>query len=389
MRLNPVARNTRSLVSAVIGMALLGLAGCSSTGEEAVKPNPLPDFNQEVKLTTVWSKGVGSGQEDSWLHLMPVVDGDRIYAAGVSGKVSALDKATGREAWSVNLETRITGGVGAGEGLVLVGTRDGHVIALNETDGTEAWRAPVTSEVLSAPQIQNGVVVAQAIDAKLIALDAKDGKRLWLQEVIQPVLTLRGTSTPTLSGGVVYAGFANGEARAYRLDTGIPLWDAKVAVPRGSSELERMVDVDSAPLMSGDRLYLVSFQGNVVSLDRDGGRILWTREASSYESMTEGFGNIYLSDAGSTVSAVDQRTGAIVWSQKDFANRSLSGPSAVGSYVVAGDFEGYLHVISQVDGRIVGRTKVDSSGIRSRPLVVDGVIYVYTNGGDLAALKID
>ena len=386
--LNPVFRNTRSLVSAVIGVALLGLTGCSSTGEEAVKPNPLPDYKQEVKLKTVWNKGVGNGQEDSWLHLMPVVDGDRIYAAGTAGEVSALDKATGKQVWSVDLDTRITGGVGAGEGLILVGTRDGRVIALSEVDGAELWTAPVTSEVLSVPQIQNGVVVTQAIDAKLIGLDAKDGKRLWQQEVLQPVLTLRGTSSPRIANGVVYAGFANGEARAYRLDTGIQLWDAKVAVPRGSSELERMVDVDSAPLVSGDRLYMVSYQGNVVSLDRDGGRVLWARESSSYESITEGFGNIYLSDSGSTVSAVDQRTGAIVWSQKDFANRGLSGPSAVGSYVVAGDFEGYLHVISQVDGRIVGRTKVDSSGIRSRPLVVDDVIYVYTNGGDLAALKI-
>ncbi|WP_281646243.1 outer membrane protein assembly factor BamB [Parendozoicomonas sp. Alg238-R29] len=386
--LNPVARNKKTFVSAVIGMALLGLAGCSSDGEEAIEPNPLPDFNQEVKVHKVWDKGVGSGQKDSWLHLTPVVSGDRIFAASASGRVTALSSATGKEKWEVDLETRITGGVGAGEGLVLVGTRDGQVIALSERDGKQLWKAPVTSEVLAAPQVERGVVIVQAIDAKLIGLDAKDGEKLWQQEVLQPVLTLRGTSTPRISDGVVYAGFSNGEARAYRLDTGIQLWDAKVSVPRGSSELERMVDVDAEPLISSDRLYMVSYQGNVVGLDRDSGRVLWARESSSYESMTEGFGNLYLSDAGSVVSAVDQRTGSIVWSQKDFAHRSLSGPAAFGSYVVAGDFEGYLHVISQVDGRIVGRTKVDSSGIRSRPVVVDDMIYVYTNGGDLTALTI-
>ena len=385
---SPAARNKRFILSAVLGLALVGLAGCSSDGEEAVKPNPLPDYEAEVKVSEVWSHGVGDGQGESWLRLAPVVDKDQIYVAGASGRVAAFDRNSGKEIWRTDLERRIGGGTGFGEDLVLLGTRDGHVVALNAADGNQLWEAPVTSEVLAAPQAAHGVVVVQTIDSKIAGLDAKTGERIWLQEILQPVLTLRGSSTPQVADGVVYAGFASGEARAYNIRNGSMLWDSRVAVPKGTSELERMVDIDSTPLVADGAVYLVSYQGNVVALDPSNGRVQWIREASSYQGLTEGFGNVYMSDVDSALSAVDQRTGSVVWTQKKLEHRSLSGPAAINNYVVAGDFEGYLHVVSQVDGRIVGRGKVDSSGVRSSPLVVGDTIYVYTNKGNLAALKL-
>ena len=75
--------------------------------------------------------------------------------------------------------------------------------------------------------------MVQTIDSKVAGIDAKTGERLWLQESLQPVLTLRGSSVPRIRNGVDYVGFPNGEARAYRLDSGSLLWDVKVAIPRG------------------------------------------------------------------------------------------------------------------------------------------------------------
>ncbi len=384
---SPVTRNKRTIFSAVLGMALAGLVGCSST-EEAVKPNPLPSFKEEVKVSEVWSRGVGDGQGQSWLRLAPAVDSDRIYVAGSSGRVSALDRKTGKEIWSVDLERRIGGGTGVGEGKVVLGTLDGHVVALNADNGQQLWEAPVSSEVLSSPQVSQGTVIVQTIDSKIAGLNVETGERVWLQEILQPVLTLRGTSTPAIKGDLVFAAFASGETRAYDVKTGSMIWDARVAVPRGTSELERMVDIDTTPLVTTDAMYLASYQGNVVAIEPSTGRVIWGREASSYQGISDGFGNIYLSGTDSVLSAVDQRTGATVWSQKKLENRSLSGTATINSYVVAGDFEGYLHVLSQVDGRIVGRTRVDSSGVRGSPLVVGDTVYVYTNKGNLAALKL-
>ncbi len=385
---NPVARSMKYLWTAALGITFLGLAGCSSDGEDAIEPNPLPEFKEEVTLKEAWSHGVGDGQGEVWLHLTPAVDGGQIFVTGVSGRVTSLDRISGKKSWSVDLKRRISGGTGVGGGIIALGTRDGHVIALDETSGKVIWETAVSSEALAAPQIDQGVVVVQTADAKLTGLDVASGNRIWLQEVIQPVLTLRGTATPTIRNGVVYAGFANGEARAFRLNNGSLMWSHKIAVPRGSSELERMVDIDASPLFSSDLLYMIGYQGNVVALDPAGGRPLWSREASSFESMSEGFGNLYLSDATSVVSAVDQRTGAIVWSQKELLHRNLSGPATLSSYVFVGDFEGYIHGVSQVDGRIVSRSRLNSSGIRVSPIVVGNMMYVYANDGELAAYTI-
>ncbi len=371
-----------------LGVVLLSLAGCSSDGGEKIEPNPLPEFTAEVTIKKLWTRGVGDGQGENWLHLMPAIDGEAIYTVGSEGTVTAINRVSGKEVWETKLKRRIGGGVGAGEGLVLLATRDGYVLALNAENGELLWEMPVSSESLSPPQISRGVVVVQTIDGKLTGLDATTGERLWLQESLLPVLTLRGSSTPLLANGVAYAGFSNGEAKAFRLDTGAQLWNARVAIPRGASELERMVDIEAAPLLSGDILYMVSYQGNVAALDARSGYVQWARSASSYANISEGFGHIYLVDTDSTVSGLDQRTGTSVWSQKELQYRNLSATTVMDNELLMGDFEGYLHVLSQVDGRIVGRTKVNSSGIRVRPLVADDTAYVYTNNGKLVALQI-
>ena len=374
--------------TAAIGLLLLGLAGCSSDGEEVIEPKPLPKITEEVKLKKVWSRGVGDGQGENWLHLMPAAVGDAIYTVDINGLVTATNNETGKAIWKTDLDRKITGGVGAGEGLVLVASRDGHVIALDAETGEKTWEVPVSSEVLSAPQIGYGVVVVQTIDAKLTGLSAINGERLWLQEAMLPVLTLRGTATPLVVDGAVFAGFSNGEAKAFRVDNGSQIWNSRIAIPRGTSELERMVDIEAAPLLASGILYMVSYQGNIVALDPASGRIQWQREASSYENLSEGFGHLYLVDSESTVIGIDERTGSAVWSQQDLQNRRLSATATIDSQVLTGDFEGYLHVLSQIDGRIIGRTKVDSSGIRVKPLVFEDMIYVYSNDGDLVALKL-
>ena len=76
------------------------------------------------------------------------------------------------------------------------------------------------------------------------------------------------------------------------------------------------------------------------------------------------------------------------WSQGALGYRQLSRPTPVGSYVTVGDFEGYLHVLSQVDGDFVGRVRVDSDGVRADMLSEDGILYVFANDGELVAYEI-
>lgn len=280
--------------AALLALAL-AVVGCSSNSKKELPPAELTDFKEEVVLSKQWSRSVGDGQGDLYNLLEPAVDGSTIYAASAEGRVMAIQRETGDVLWKKDLERPVSGGVGVGYGLVLVGTLRGDVIALDEATGKKKWTKRVNSEVLSAPATNGDVVVVQTQDDKLIGLDAASGDQRWIYESTVPVLTLRGTGAPLIAGNMALAGLASGKVVAVDVQRGLPIWEQRVAIPQGRSELDRVVDIDGGLLLSGDTLYVVSYQGRAAALDVNSGRLLWQREASSYVGVAEGFGNIYVS----------------------------------------------------------------------------------------------
>ncbi len=373
--------------AALLALAVLA-AGCSSNSKKELPPAELPDFTEEVELKKEWSRSVGDGQGDSFNMLVPAVDGDHIFASDVNGEVLALNRFSGDKLWEQDLELPVSGAVGAGYGLVLLGTLKGEVIALDAANGEEKWRARVTSEVLAPPATNGDVVVVQTQDDRLIALDAATGKQRWIYENTPAVLTLRGTGAPIVTSRLAFAGLSSGKVIALDTQRGLPVWEQRVAVPQGRSELDRVVDIDGGLVLADNTLYVVSYQGRVAGLDLESGRILWQREASSNVGLAQGLGNVYVSLANGSIESVDERSASALWSNEALARRQLSAPEVFSSYVAFGDFEGYLHLVSQVDGRFVGRTRIDSDGLRARPLVVGDWLYAFGNSGDLVALTI-
>ncbi|CAE6897315.1 Outer membrane protein assembly factor BamB [Pseudomonas marincola] len=373
--------------AALLALAVL-VVGCSSNSKKELPPAELPDFTEEVQLQEQWSHSVGDGQGDTFNMLVPAVEGQRIFAADVSGEVVALDRTSGDEVWEADLDVPISGAVGAGYGLVLIGTLKGEVIALDSDTGEERWRSRVSSEVLAAPATNGQLVLVQTSDDTLTAFDAYTGSHMWTFNNTPAVLTLRGSSSPLLTDRLAIAALSSGKVIALDAQRGIPVWEQAVAIPQGRSELERVVDIDGGLLLSGGKLYVVSYQGRVAALDVDSGRVLWQREASSSVGVAEGLGSVYVSQANGTVEAIDERSTSALWSNDQLARRQLSAPEVFSSYVAFGDFEGYLHLVSQVDGRFVARERIDSDGLRARPLVVGDWLYAYGNGGKLVALTI-
>lgn len=373
--------------AAVLALAVMAV-GCSSNSKKELPPAELPDIQEEVRLDAQWSRSIGDGQGELYNLLTPAADGERLFAASADGEVVAMDRLTGKEFWEVELDLPISGGVGAGYGLVMVGTLKGEVIALDASNGEEKWRARVTSEVLSAPATNGDVVVVQTQDDRLIAFDASTGEQRWIYENSPAVLTLRGTSSPVMTNRLVMAGLSTGKVLALDASRGIPVWEQRVAVPQGRSELERVVDIDGNLLLSGGTLYVVTYQGKVAAIDVDSGRPLWNRDASSYSGLAQGFGSVYVSQSAGAVEGVDERSNSALWNNDALARRQLSAPEVFSSYVAVGDFEGYLHLLSQVDGHFVGREKIDGDGVRARPLVIGDWIYVYGNSGKLVGLTI-
>ncbi|OUM25348.1 outer membrane protein assembly factor BamB [Pseudomonas sp. 1239] len=373
--------------AAVLAVALLAV-GCSSNSKKELPPAELTKFTEEVVLKKQWSRSIGDGQGESFNMLVPAIENDRIYAADVTGVVMALDRMNGDVIWKKDLDLPVSGAVGVGYGLVMLGTLKGEVIAMDASTGEEKWRARVTSEVLAPPATNGDVVVVQTQDDRVIGLDASTGDRRWIYESTPAVLTLRGTGAPIVTNRLAVAGLSTGKVVALDTQNGVPVWEQRVAVPQGRSELDRVVDIDGGLLLSGGVLYVASYQGRVAGLDLESGRVLWQRDASSYAGVAQGFGNVYVSLASGTVEGIDERSSSALWSNDSLARRQLSAPEVFSSYVAVGDLEGYLHLLSQVDGRFVGRERIDSDGLRARPLVVGDMIYVFGNSGKLEALTI-
>lgn len=370
----------------------LALAGCETVSGwfedddyDATEPVELQDIDELVELDKRWSTSVGNGQGKGRYKINPVLDQGVIYVASADGEVLAVDVESGKERWEVDLELPLSGGVGVYGDALFLGGADGLVLRLSAEDGSEVWRTSVSGEVLSAPQSDGQVVVAQSYDGKLMGFDHATGERLWTYLSDVPVLTLRGTSTPLIVGNLAIAGFADGKVVAVALESGSVAWEARVAIPQGRSEIERIVDVDGSMALAGAELYAASYQGRLVAIETRLGRKLWQRNVSSVSGVSVGFGNVYVADADGTVTAFLRNGQGIRWQNIDLGYRELSRPTPVSSYVAVVDFEGYLHLLSQVDGNIVGRDRPDSDGARADMIARGNTLVVYGNSGDLVA----
>jgi outer membrane protein assembly factor BamB len=209
-----------------------------------------------------------------------------------------------------------------------------------------------------------------------------------MQQRTEPSLSLRGTSSPIIGAGMVLSGFASGKIVALEIGSGRLLWERTVAHPSGSSEIERLVDVDSTPLVVGRVLYAASFQGNIVAIDMRTGRTLWSRDVSTYTGMDADRQNIYLTDESGNVLAVDQRTGTSLWRQDKLRARLLNAPTLVAEYVAVGDLAGYVHWLLKDTGQFAARMRVTDGAIRSRGVAVGSTLFVQSQEGQLAAVQI-
>lgn len=366
----------------LLASALL-LSACSSD-KAGIEPAKLIDFKPAAKIEVRWQHALG----DSGINVLtPGVT--RVAVFGASEKyLYRFDRESGKQMWRIKPGFTISGGVGAGEGLVLIGGDQGELAAYDETDGKLRWQAKVSSEVLSAPMIADGIVVVRTGNGRIAGLNAEDGKRLWLYERITPALSVRNNAGVVIRNGMVYAGFAAGRVAAIGLTRGVVIWEATVSQPRGNTELERISDITSLPAVDDRQVCAIAFQGRLVCFDAIQGNTLWTREMSSDKGLALFGGYLYVTDADGSVFALDRGTGATLWKNDQQARRQMTAPYPVEDYLLLGDLEGYLHVLNTADGSLLARRKTDGSAILSAPVLMGDGALVQTSDGELLAISV-
>lgn len=348
-----------------------------------VKPAELEPISPSASLAVLWQSGVGSA---GGYVLTPAVVGSSVYAAAQDGTVARYDN--GSQVWRINAGQTISGGVGADGRMVAVATAKGEVLAFDNT-GKALWKARVTSEVLAAPQIAEGLVLVRSGDNRIFGLDAADGKRKWVYQRSTPALSLRSNVGVTVAGKVALAGFPGGKLVAIALNNGAAMWEATVALPKGATELERVSDVTSAPVVAGREVCAAAYQGRVACFELASGNHLWSRDMSSAAGIDVDARNIYVTDDKGAVHALDRANGATVWKQDKLFMRQVSRPIALSSHVAVGDYQGVVHLLRRENGAFAARHNTDSSGIAAEPQRVERGFLMQTRNGGLYALTVN
>lgn len=372
--------------SGLMGM----IAGCGLFGgdDDVLPPKKLIKFEATLPVKKIWSAKLGKGSEFLRVGLSPAGDGKRIYAASRNGVVSAFNPETGKRIWRVEVDVLLSAGPGTGENYVVVAGSDGDLICLAANDGREVWRININGESLARPLIRNDSVVVQTIDGKLQVFSVFDGKKLWSIEQSAPRLTLRGTSSPVIVGTTVVAGFDNGRLVGTSLSSGVTQWEAMLSPPSGRSDLDRLSDVDGSVVVVGQDIYAAGYQGKLAAVASESGRIIWARDISTHVGVAVDFANVYSIDESGEVIALLRRNGSEVWRQDALLRREPTSPVAFDNAVAIGDFEGYVHLFSNIDGRPVARIRVGKGLLSGAPVVIGGRLYVQSESGVLEAYAV-
>ncbi len=368
-------------------VALALAAGCSGKQKKVDPPAKLVDFAPRLVVERAWSASAGGGDDTLRLALAPAVAGDTVYAAGQKGEVMALAADNGRVQWRAQLKVPLGAGPGVGAGLVVVGSLEGEAIALDAATGAQRWRTHLGGEILSRAAVGEAAVLVRTVDGRLQALNPGDGRVVWSYEQPVPRLSLRGSAVPVISGDMALCAFDNGKVAALGVDGGDLLWSAAVAAPRGRTELERLVDIDSAVIVSGDDVYVAGFQGRVAMLARSSGQAWWSHELSSHRGLATDGELLFVTLSDSTVVALSRRDGSEAWRQDAMLRRRLTGAAVDGDAIVVADFEGRLHWLDRGSGELLARANAGGDRISNAPVAAGGLVLVQTDAGTVHAFR--
>jgi outer membrane protein assembly factor BamB len=373
----------------VVFAALLVVAGCSKD-KDVEPPAKLVVFPTKLPVKELWGDKVGGGKKQVKLRLGlgPAYDDGLVFAASDKGELAAVNLETGRQVWFKKFKKmQLSAGPGAGSGMVIVGSTKGWVIALEAASGKERWRVRINSELLSAPAISERIVVMRSVDGRLHGFDAGSGKELWSVEQQVPRLSLRGTAIPVIAKEIAVSGFDNGKVMAVSLTTGDTVWDTALATPHGRTELDRLVDVDSAVSVIGDNVFATGFQGRTAMIALDSGQIWWAHDMSSYRGLAADEENLYVTESDGSVVALRQRDGSEIWRNDKLKRRGLSTPAVTSTAIAVADYQGYLHWLDKQTGELVARERIAKFRVSNPPIAVKDTVVVLTDSGKLAAYR--
>lgn len=351
----------------------------ASSGPKMAELQPI---KATATVNALWRESVG---KSGLYTFTPAVVRSTVYTAANNGDVVRIDD--GKAVWKINVGQSLSGGVAATDRLVVVGSPKGDVLAFDSADGKLRWKAKATSEILSPAVIGEGLVIVRSGDNRLMAYDAEDGRRKWIYQRPVPALALRVHAAPVIDGKYVFIGFPGGKLIAVSLANGAAVWEGAVALPKGATELDRVADITSSPVIFGRLICAVAYQGRIACFEMGNGSQAWARDMSSAVGMTIDGRYVYVTDDKGAVHALDLASGASLWKQDKLFMRNVTAPVVRRGLVVVADTEGVVHFLNRDDGSFVARLTTDGSPVTAPPQGLGSSVLIQTNKGGVFAIE--
>ena len=368
--------------AAAVGLGALGvvlLAACSSTSTRPT-PTPLTSIAKPQPLTMVWSLGLGPVD----FPLEVKTQGNQAALADGKGEVVVLDVRSGQAVWRASLKTPLSAGVGFDGSRAAVVTRNNDLVALE--GGKEIWRSRLTAPSHTAPFVAGGRVFVLGADRAVSAFDGASGRRLWTQTRPGEPLVLRQNGVLMAVGDTLLAGFS-GRLSGLNPLNGSIRWEAPVANPRGTNDVERLVDLVGPAARLGDEVCVRAFQSAVGCVNAARGTLLWTKPSAGSVGLSMDATQIFGSDEDGTLGAWRRNDGERVWSTQALRFRGLSAPLALDAGVLVGDAQGIVHLLAKSSGEPLARISLDGSAVVNAPVWLANTALVVTAKGLVAGLR--
>ena len=357
------------------------LAGCSIfSSSTAPKPAVLETGIGPGVQRIIWNARLDSIQ----FPLSISARGDQFIVAGTDGVVQALRAADGVVLWRAEIGQKLAAGVGSDGRFSAVVTRNNELVVIEA--GRVLWRKTLVTPVNTAPLVAGERVFVLSVDRQVLAFDALDGRKLWELKRPGDPLTLAQAGAIGAYKDTLVVGQG---ARLAGVDPlkGTVRWEANIANPRGSNEVERLADLVGPLQRQGDSLCARAFQSAVGCVNAERGVALWSRNVGGVNGVGADAQYVYGADGSDRLSAWKIANGDTFWTAEQFTNRKLSVPLSLGASVIVGDFEGQVHFLARDTGKTQARLPTDGSPIASAPVALGKTVLIATRSGGLFAIR--
>jgi outer membrane protein assembly factor BamB len=387
---------------AVIAGALL-IAGC--TGTPKPKPATLKDFKSSLKASVAWKVDLGKAAKSAGAagQFVPAVSGDAVYAASSAGTVSKISLADGKLIWRAPIGAPLVSGIavgsGSSEGVTAV-VSDRAELVIISAEGKIERRIALGGIVLEAPVMAGSTAVVRLADNRVAGFDIVTGNRRWVLQRNLPTLVLHGQSgmrvqarpaeesaSSTLGPSDVLVNMPGGRLLWLDAASGAIRWESQVATPRGSNEVERIVDLLGMPSVEGADVCVAAYQTSIVCLGAESGRRLWSRELTAMSTLAVDGRYVFFADDQSRLHSLNRKDGQSVWTIDTFQLRGLQHPVSWGRAVWVADSFGFLHALAREDGKQIARLSLDGGAPSGAIRPTRAGLLIQTQGGQLLLIR--